>query len=192
MAPPAREAFPTTPDHHGAGTGPLLDALIREPELAATLSCQELAELYRQVAHLEVDLRAILLTRSGEPSRSDDAERLLTLSAVATILAIRESKAYELARRGELPTVAIPGGKYVRVRRADLDAWIAQHLLPMVTSRRDQARIPAAPKAARALTGAARRRHGHHQGIDLAVGSGRATDLGVGGSVPDAPGADAG
>src|SRR5882724_11504189 len=130
MAPSEREASPTTPDR----AGPLLDAFIREPEVAATLSGQELAELYRQVAHLEVDLRAILLTRSGEPSRSDDAKRILTLPAVATILAIPESKAYELARRGELPTVTIPGGKYVRVRRVDLDAWIDRHMLPMVTS----------------------------------------------------------
>ncbi len=169
-----------------------LDALIQEHARAATLSRQELAELYRQVAHLEVDLRALLLAHPAEASRADDAARLLTLPEVATILAIPESKAYQLARRGELPTVAIPGGKYVRVRRADLDVWIDRHVLPLVTSRRDQARIPPAPKAARALTGAARRRDGHHQGVGLAVGSGRAADLGAGGPVSDAPGADAG
>src|SRR5258706_14193666 len=100
MAPSEREASPTTPDR----AGPLLDAFIREPEVAATLSGQELAELYRQVAHLEVGLPAILLTRSREPSRSDDAKRILTPPPVATILAIPQAQGSELGRRGEVPT----------------------------------------------------------------------------------------
>jgi excisionase family DNA binding protein len=169
-----------------------LDTLIQEPARAATLSRQALADLYRQVAHLEVDLRALLLAHPAEASRADDAARLLTLPEVATILTIPKSKAYELARRGELPTVAIPGGKYVRVRRTDVAAWIDRHALPLVTSRRDQARVAAAPKGSRALTGAARRRDGHHQDEREPVGGGRAPDLGAGGPFPETPGRDAG
>ena len=169
-----------------------LDSLIQEPARAATLSRHELAELYRQAAHLEADLRALLLAHPAEASRADYAARLLTLPEVATILTIPESKAYELARRGELPTVVIPGGKYVRVRRADLDVWVDRHSLPLVTSRRDQARVPTAPKAARVVTAAARRRDGHHQGVDLSVGGGRTADLGAGSPISDAPGSDAG
>jgi excisionase family DNA binding protein len=169
-----------------------LDALIQEPARVATLSRQELAELYRQVAHLEVDLRALLLAHPAEASRADDAARLLTLPEVATILTIPKSKAYELARRGELPTVVIPGGKYVRVRQTDLAVWIDRHELPLVTSRRDQAHIPAAPKGARTLTGAARHRDGHHQGERESVGGGRAPDLGASGPFPETPGRDPG
>ena len=169
-----------------------LDALIQEPERAATLSRPEVAELYRRVARLEADLRALLLAHPADASRVDDTARLLTLPEVAKILTIPKSKAYELARRGELPTVAIPGGKYQRVRPADLDSWIDGHALPLVTSGRDQARVPTAAKTARALTAAARRRDGHHQGVGLAVGSGRAADLEAGGPVPDTPGPDAG
>jgi excisionase family DNA binding protein len=169
-----------------------LDALIQEPARSATLSRPEVAELYRQAARLEADLRAQLLAHPTDASRVDDTARLLTLSEVATILTIPESKAYELARRGELPTVAIPGGKYVRVRRADLDTWIDRRVLPLVTSTRDQARVPAAAKTARALTAAARRRDGHHQGIDLSMGGRRAADLGAGSPISDAPGSDAG
>jgi excisionase family DNA binding protein len=169
-----------------------LDDLARNPDLATALSRKELGAIYRQAARIEADLRVLLMVHSAEASCDEAAGGLLTLTDVAKILQIPESKAYELARRGELPTVAIPGGKYQRVRPTDLAAWVDRHSLPLATSRRDQARLPAAPKAARALAGAARRRNGHHQGVGLAVGGGRAANLGAGGPVSDAPGPDAG
>jgi excisionase family DNA binding protein len=169
-----------------------LDDLVRNPDLATALSRKELVDIYRRAARVEADLHALLMAHPAEASCDETAGGLLTLPDVAKILKIPESKAYELARRGELPTVAIPGGKYVRVRPADLNALIDACVLPMVTSRRDQARVPAAPQATRSLTGAARSRHGHHQGVGLAVGGGRAADLGAGGPVSDAPGPDAG
>ena len=63
------------------------------------------------------------VTRQGAPPTED--EPLLTLPQVAERLAIPTGHAYALARRGELPTVQI--GKYVRVSRAALASWIAQH-----------------------------------------------------------------
>lgn len=170
----------------------MLDDLDRNPDLATTLSRKELVDIYRRAARVEADLRALVMVPPAEASGDKPAGGLLTLREVAKILRIPESKAYELARRGEFPLVAIPGGKYQRVRPADLDAWIDTHVLPMVTSRRDQARIPAAPTAARPLPGAARRRHGHHQGVNLALGGGRAADRGAGGPISDASGPDAG
>lgn len=166
-----------------------IDDLLHDPELARSLNRTELAAAYQHAARLEADLRALLLAAPAEaPSgRPDD---LLDLPAVAQLLGVPKSKVYELARRGDLPVVQI--GRYARVRRADLAHWIDTRRLPLVTSRRDQSRVPAAPNAARALSGAARRRHGHHQGVGVAVGSRRAPDLGTGGPVSATPGPDAG
>ena len=55
----------------------------------------------------------------------DSAAALLTVPEVATRLRVPTQHAYELARRGELPSVRF--GKYVRVRPADLETWIARH-----------------------------------------------------------------
>jgi excisionase family DNA binding protein len=53
------------------------------------------------------------------------AAELLTVPEVATRLRVPRQHAYELARRGDLASVRF--GKYVRVRQADLEAWIARH-----------------------------------------------------------------
>ena len=53
-----------------------------------------------------------------------DQEQLLKASEVAAILQVSKSKAYMLMQRREIPTVRI--SRSVRVRRADLDAFIKQ------------------------------------------------------------------
>ena len=49
-------------------------------------------------------------------------ERLLKPAAVAEILQVSKALAYNLLKRGEIPTVRI--GSTVRVRREDLDKYI--------------------------------------------------------------------
>ena len=53
---------------------------------------------------------------------ADTPGRLLTIPQVAEILSIPESRAYELARQGQLRTVHI--GKYIRVLEADLNQYV--------------------------------------------------------------------
>lgn len=50
---------------------------------------------------------------------------LLRAVEVATVLGISRSKAYDMIASGELPSIRI--GKYVRVPRARLYAWIDAH-----------------------------------------------------------------
>jgi PTS system nitrogen regulatory IIA component len=49
-------------------------------------------------------------------------EPLLTVDEAARFLRISRAKAYEMAQRGELPTVRM--GRSVRVRRDRLEAWL--------------------------------------------------------------------
>jgi excisionase family DNA binding protein len=51
-----------------------------------------------------------------------DEPALLTIEELARFLRISRAKAYELAARGEIPTVRM--GRSVRVRRDRLEAWL--------------------------------------------------------------------
>ena len=92
---------------------------LRAEELPAFLA--GLAALQgRAAARMAVTASPVVAPMHG--AASDD---LLTIPEVATRLRIPRQHAYELARRGELPSVRF--GKYVRVRPADLETWIARH-----------------------------------------------------------------
>ncbi len=174
-----------------------LDELARNPELAAQLPREALRALYRQAARAEADLRARLLAGLGEGAAAgaDTGEQLLKLPEVAAVLAVPVSEAYALARRGQLPTVRI-GPKYVRVRRADLEAWVRARrdapLDPWYSGARgdDRRSVPAAQAAARPHAGGPRRPTGRLRERRGAVGTGRAADLGAGGQLPPAPDRD--
>ena len=130
-----------------------LDQLALDPTLATALSPAEALRLFRAGSIALAAITAQLIAgRDHEAASTPQA--LLTLADVAKALGIPESKAYELARRGELPTVAIPGGKYTRVDPADLADWIDKRKLPLVTSARDdRRRVSAAPRTARPQSG---------------------------------------
>lgn len=53
-----------------------------------------------------------------------DTPEFLILPEVATLLRIGERTAYDLARTHRIPAAKV-GGQW-RIRRADLDAWIAR------------------------------------------------------------------
>ncbi len=54
-----------------------------------------------------------------------DTHSLLTPSQLASELQLSKTKIYELLASGLIPHVRV-GSKIIRVRRADLDAWLAQ------------------------------------------------------------------
>ena len=91
---------------------------------------------------------------------SCEGKRLLTIPQVAEQLAIPKARAYELARRGNLPIVRI--GKYIRIEASALATWISTHsevqgvdtrLYTEYSTPRDRQRTPAHPKATRTHTG---------------------------------------
>ena len=53
----------------------------------------------------------------------NDSPPLLTVAQAATLLSVSRSRAYDLARRGELPGLARLGGQYV-VKTAALYRWL--------------------------------------------------------------------
>jgi len=52
---------------------------------------------------------------------------LLKIPEAAVLLNVARSKAYELAQRGDIPTVRL-GPRAIRVPRAALERWIDQHV----------------------------------------------------------------
>jgi excisionase family DNA binding protein len=64
------------------------------------------------------------------PIRSERApadERLLTAVEVAARLAVPKAFVYELARRGELPTLHV-GARYVRIPATALEEWVKRQM----------------------------------------------------------------
>lgn len=54
---------------------------------------------------------------------------LLTVSEAAQMLGVSKSRAYVMARRGEIPTLDL-GPRSLRVPRAALEAWIRERTEP--------------------------------------------------------------
>jgi excisionase family DNA binding protein len=105
---------------------PSLDELAEHPGRAQTLSPELVAALLARCSALQSALTARLVAVPPRPSTAiEPTDRLLPMPAVAELLAIPTSYAYELARQGRLPAVRL--GKYVRVRVSDIEAWLLAH-----------------------------------------------------------------
>jgi excisionase family DNA binding protein len=107
---------------------PTLDEVAADPTLVSELSPQICAALATTAAAVVVTLsgRMVMASAASGNSEARGTSQLLNIPTVAKLLDVPQSFAYELARRGDLPTVKV-GSKYVRVRVDDLDAWIARH-----------------------------------------------------------------
>ena len=138
----------------------LLAAILSDPGRAAEIPDQEVRGLLVKVAGLLTALSARMPASASGPDQVQ-GDRLLKLPEVAQLLGVPRGYAYELARRGQLPTVRF--GKYVRVYVSDLREWMAQHhekgldpslytVYSSVNSRQDGdgQRTSRNPKAARA------------------------------------------
>ena len=105
-------------------TVPTLDELAAHPERASEIPPAIAAGLLAQLAGLQ----SVLLARALAPAESGHGEpqdRLLTIAEAAGLLSIPKAFTYELARRGEIPTVRI-GRKYIRVPLHALQKCLAQ------------------------------------------------------------------
>jgi excisionase family DNA binding protein len=102
---------------------PSLDALAIDPGGAVTLPPDTATVLLARCGMVQSALIARLLAASHRPvGPTEDQDCLLPVPAVAELLAVPASYAYELARQGKLPTIHL--GKYVRVRASALTAWL--------------------------------------------------------------------
>jgi excisionase family DNA binding protein len=83
-----------------------------------------LGELERLRASLWGRVRSLQLCDDAYSAPQGGDDRLLTIPEVAELLTMHVSSLYEMARRGELPSVRV--GKHVRVSATALRQWIAQ------------------------------------------------------------------
>lgn len=127
------------------------------------------------------------LAASGPPPSMVEAvqaapkedDRLMDAGEAAAFLGFAKSYVYEIARRGEFPVVR--RGRYVRIRRSALVQWIEKkekgldfEVSNMLSSTCGGRRSKAAPQAAGAYAGGARReaRHSHNDGKQVGARSG--------------------
>lgn len=94
---------------------PTIDELAANPDKVASLDATTALALLVKV----MSVQALLLAKAVAPTGSGHSEvgaedRLLTVAEAATMLNVPRQFAYELARRGEIPTVRV-GQKYIRV-----------------------------------------------------------------------------
>lgn len=107
-----------------------LDELLGRLERAADrLPPDGIAPLVGRLETLKVRLWGRAVTQAA-PTRPEPAavdEHLLTAAEVATRLAVPKAFVYELARRGELPTLHV-GARYVRIPATALEAWVTRQM----------------------------------------------------------------
>jgi len=102
-----------------------LDSLVADPTRVQEISPGAAVECLVRLAGLQ----SLLLSRAlangvpTQPVRTPE-DRLLTIPEVAERLSVPRAYAYDLARRGEFPTVRV-GKKYVRVPPVSFEKWLA-------------------------------------------------------------------
>jgi len=183
---------------------PGLDQLAAEPALATTLPPTAATALLGRCHIVQSALIGRLLSAQtsaeGEPgpaAAGDD--QLLTVPQVANLLGVPKGYSYDLARRGEIPTVRF--GKYVRVPTSALRQWIAQHegtrldrAMYSAYSRRqgrhDRRGASANSTAPRTDAGAPGRTARRDLDDRRPMGTGRGADSGADGEARPAPGHD--
>jgi len=105
---------------------PTLDELVAAPERARELPPGAACEMLAKLASLQPILLIRALAGDGQEPLAET--RLLSIPETAARLNIPVAHAYELARRGEIPTLRI-GKKYLRVCPSTLERWLAEKRL---------------------------------------------------------------
>jgi excisionase family DNA binding protein len=98
--------------------------VLADPQRANELRPDEIPALLGTLEQLRATLWLNMVRGSGTAKRDADAGggELLTVPEVAAQLRFTRGYVYEAVRRGELP--AVRKGKYVRLRREDLESWL--------------------------------------------------------------------
>jgi excisionase family DNA binding protein len=165
--------------------------LFADPARAAEVPTEALPALLGELERMKATLWVRLWARPSltpkQATVTDDSEHLIAAPEVAQVLGVPVGSVRDLMRRGVLPTVRV-GRKYVRVRGADLRAYILQHrdagvdheLYTAYSAHHDGRRTPTPPATPSPVDAkATRRTYGHHQHDGRSVGARRAADLGT-------------
>lgn len=129
-------------------TTPRLALVVADPLRIASLRVEDVPALLGQLEELRATLWARMM-RPPAPAADNPAAGavadILTVPDIARELHFTSAYVYEAVRRGDL--AAVRKGKYVRIRRADLRAWLegrapAKALDPRTTSRDSSRHAP--------------------------------------------------
>lgn len=104
-----------------------LSAFFEAPDRIEEIDLDALPDLIGELESMKARL-VMRLHGLGQRASGDDPlgnEQLLTMADVAEALGVEQDYAYDLGRRGEIPTVRF--GKYVRVRPSDLREFVDNH-----------------------------------------------------------------
>ena len=105
-----------------------LALVLADPQRIATLQADDVPSLLGALeqlrASLWVQMVRVPVPAAREPG-TDASDEILTVADVSDELRFTRSYVYEAIRRGDL--AAVRKGKYVRVRRSDLRAWLDGH-----------------------------------------------------------------
>ena len=100
-----------------------LAMVLADPKRAADLRAEDIPAVLGALEQVRAALWARMLRAPTPVARDPDgSEQLLTVAEIATELRFTLSYVYDAVRRGQLS--AVRKGKYVRIRRADLKAWL--------------------------------------------------------------------
>ncbi|MGA2260822.1 MAG: helix-turn-helix domain-containing protein [Acidobacteriota bacterium] len=158
---------------------------LSSPDLTGSIPKHEIPET---LASLEA-LKAKLLYRLVEPgdtaAKSEIPDKLLSVDEAAGRLSFKRQYLYDLIRRRQFP--AVSHGRYVRVREADISAWIEAHHNKVVdgqtyatpTNRRCRVRASADPKEDGAYVSRIRGPRRRSVKLDCAPSSERDQDMGA-------------
>ena len=106
-----------------------LARVLAEPHRIAEIPGADIPDLLGHLEQLRATLWARMIREPAAPVRdlaSDAGDEVLTVPEVARELRFTRAYVYEAVRRGDLH--ALRKGRYVRVRRAELRAWLEGRL----------------------------------------------------------------
>jgi excisionase family DNA binding protein len=144
--------------------------ILLEPQRIAGLAAADVPTLLGDLERVRAALwdRMLRGSRAETPTAAGDADEVLTVPEVALELRFTRAYVYEAVRRGDV--TAVRKGKYVRIRRADLRAWLEgrpPNELDPRPARADSSRhvaVRAAPRSrARAAAGVSAEIHTSRQ-----------------------------
>jgi excisionase family DNA binding protein len=106
---------------------PTLDEVARDPARAATIPAEQRGAMIglAAAAIAALSVPSVTPTAQAEQPGEPETDRLLTVPQAAELMGFAPSYVYEMARRGDLPSVHRK--KYVRIRRSAIDKWIADN-----------------------------------------------------------------
>jgi excisionase family DNA binding protein len=114
------------PAHTAAGLHPVpsLDAIAADPLVVGTLAPEAVLALRRKAVVVLAALADADDRMATVAPQTEDC-RFLSVEKIAARLDVPESYVYELARRGQIPSVRI-GKRYVRFSEAEIDEWLSK------------------------------------------------------------------